>query len=47
MTTAELIDELREADPGGERQVGVTVEGLPKLVTLVVRHEDAVELVLG
>jgi hypothetical protein len=46
MTTAELADQLREADPHGERAVGVSVDGVPKHITLVVRHEDAVELVL-
>lgn len=47
MTTWELVEQLQEADPGGERDVGVAVDGESEHVTLVVRHEDAVELVLG
>lgn len=47
MTTAELIAELRAVDPQGERPVGVMIGGAPMVVTLVVRHEDALELILG
>lgn len=47
VTTAELIEQLQEMDPRGEREVGVAVDGSPKSVTLAVRHEDAIELVLG